>query len=115
MFFYQTLTSLLAEKICGNIEKVFYGKRLVCQTYVYVNGDILDESTYLDPDVETNSVKEFEVEEGKVFVLGDNREYSLDARYWDDPYVDISQIKGKMMINFPVHLIPEMLSYLFKK
>ncbi|MBQ2513142.1 MAG: hypothetical protein II534_07340 [Clostridia bacterium] len=35
----QTLTSLLAEKICGNIEKVFYGKRLACQTYVYVNGD----------------------------------------------------------------------------
>ena len=27
----QTLTSLLAEKICGNIEKVFYGKRLVAR------------------------------------------------------------------------------------
>jgi hypothetical protein len=27
----QTLTSLLAEKICGNIEKVIYGKRLVAR------------------------------------------------------------------------------------
>ena len=41
---------------------------------------------------------EFIVPEGKYFFLGDNRYWSLDSRYWNDPYIDGSEIKGKAQI-----------------
>lgn len=67
--------------------------------YVYINGQKLDEP-YIPEDVETNCDKTFEVPEGCYLVLGDNRENSLDSRYWDDPYVKESDIKGKIIMNF---------------
>lgn len=65
--------------------------------YVVLNGQICDESAYLAKDVETNSEKTFEVPEHSYFLLGDNRENSLDSRYWVNPYVDKSQIVGRFM------------------
>ena len=37
----------------------------------------------------------FVVPEGCFLFLGDNRNGSLDARYWDNPYISGDQIKGK--------------------
>ena len=68
--------------------------------YVYINGQKLDEP-YISEDVETNCDKTFEVPEGCYLVLGDNRENSRDSRYWDNPYVKESEIKGKIIMNFP--------------
>lgn len=68
--------------------------------YVYINGQKLDEP-YISDDVETNCDQTFEVPDGCYFVLGDNRENSWDSRYWDDPYVKASDIKGKILMNFP--------------
>ncbi len=65
--------------------------------YVYINGIVCDESAYLDEDIETNCTKTFTVPEGTVFVLGDNRENSNDARYWDNPYISIDSINGKVL------------------
>lgn len=40
---------------------------------------------------------EFQVPEGSYFVLGDNRNSSVDARYWNNTYVAKEKIIGKAM------------------
>ncbi len=68
---------------------------------VYLNGQALDEK-YLPQDTVTEpfSSDEYIVPEGCVFLLGDNRANSADARLWQDPYVDIKNVKGKLLFVF---------------
>ena len=62
---------------------------------VTVNGETLQEN-YIGTSDNYNG--EFTVPEWKYFFLGDNRYWSLDSRYWEDPYIDGSEIKGKAQI-----------------
>lgn len=38
------------------------------------------------------------VPEGRVFLLGDNRDHSKDSRFWLDPFLEIGRIKGRALI-----------------
>ncbi len=70
--------------------------------YVFVNGKMIDESSYLPSDFKThgeNFLKDGQVvtvPEGSIFVLGDNRNFSSDSRDWG--FVPISEVIGKSMI-----------------
>ena len=58
---------------------------------VIVNNETLKENYIGTAD---NYNGEFIVPEGKYFFLGDNRYWS----YWEDPYIDASEIKGKAQV-----------------
>lgn len=70
--------------------------------YVFINGIICDESAYLKSDVETNCTESFTVPEGCYFLLGDNRENSIDSRHWNNTFVKRENLIGKIIfhINF---------------
>ena len=89
------------EDYCKRIIGVAGDTILFADGYVYVNGEKLEE-TYFDADTETNCTKEFTVPDDTVFVLGDNREFSIDSRHWEDPYISISDINGKYLFSLPL-------------
>ena len=74
--------------------------------HVYIDGEPLDESAYLADDVLTECDETFTVPEGCVFLLGDNREVSLDARYWENPYISYDDIKCEVKMIIPFHKLP---------
>ncbi len=68
---------------------------------VYVDGVALEED-YINSPTYTNGGTEFPlvVEEGCVFVMGDNRGVSLDSRYPEVGLVDEREILGKAVLLF---------------
>lgn len=71
---------------------------------VFINNEMLDESAYIPHNVKTNSEKQFVVPEDCYFVLGDNREKSLDSREFENPYIPRSDIQGKYL-NFRISFL----------
>lgn len=97
------------------IEDKLYIKRIVALSgdrillqggKVYLNGQPLDESVYLKPDIQTyggaslpDGVEKI-VPDGYIFVMGDNRPYSSDSREWG--FLDQTRIVGESMVRiFP--------------
>lgn len=64
---------------------------------VYLNDKLLDE-TYLSEGMDTTGDVDIVVPEGKLFVLGDNREVSLDSRYEQVGLVDVTDVEGKVLV-----------------
>lgn len=62
---------------------------------LYINGKLFQDSHAIWLESGRRDFGPVVVPQGKVLLLGDNRDYSKDSRYWNDPFLDIYRIKGK--------------------
>ena len=71
---------------------------------VYINNCLLDESSYVVglTKILIKNNNEFSVPKNCVFVMGDNREHSADARYWKEPYINYEDIVGKVVFEYSI-------------
>ena len=65
--------------------------------YVYLNGEMLDEP-YVAEEGISGEMGSVTVEEGKMFVMGDNRRVSQDSRSPELGQVEESSIVGKVVL-----------------
>jgi signal peptidase I len=66
-------------------------------TTVFINNEPLTED-YAEWRI--GGVRDFSpqvVPDDSVFFLGDNRDYSKDSRFWNQPFIEISRLKGKAL------------------
>ena len=94
-------------------ESVYYIKRIIGEPgdkveikdgKTYVNEEIINEP-YLAEE-ENGDFGPYNVPESSYFMLGDNRNYSKDARFWTNKYVEEDKIIGKAFyIWFPFNRI----------
>lgn len=73
------------------------GDTVVCQEdQLYINGELIEEP-YLE-DYEVTGDFNVSVPDGKLFVLGDNREDSWDSRHFG--FIDMEQVVGKVNLRY---------------
>ncbi len=73
---------------------------------VFVNGELLQEAYIADPTQQSYDVQfPVTVPQGKLFLMGDNRRYSLDSRHSSIGFIDERDILGKVI--FRILPIPE--------
>lgn len=69
---------------------------------VYVDGELLEENyiqgTTTPGDIEPDEINGI-IPDGKIFVMGDNRQVSLDSRYKQIGLIDIENINGVVKLN----------------
>lgn len=64
---------------------------------IYIDGELLEEDYLKEDWIIATGPYRFEVPEGSYLVLGDNRNNSYDARYWQNTYVSEDKILGKAL------------------
>ena len=65
---------------------------------VLVNGQVQDEP-YIK-EITEGDFGPYHVPEGYYFMMGDNRNKSLDARFWENTYVEKDAILGKVVLRY---------------
>lgn len=69
----------------------------IVDAQVYINGELLEEDYLKEAWVSGTGPYEFNVPEGHYYFMGDNRNDSLDARYWANTYVPKDDLIGKAL------------------
>lgn len=98
------------ETVGRNGETIYYVKRVIgvegdvidiVDGNVYLNGSEtpLDEP-YLAEEMDPDETYHFEVPEDCYFMMGDNRNYSADARYWRNPYISKDKMIAKVLVEY---------------
>lgn len=92
------------------VSTVYYVKRVIglpgdtvdiIDDRVYLNGsDTPLDEPYLAEEMNQGETFHFEVPEGCYFMMGDNRNYSLDARYWRDHYISKDKMVAKVLFEY---------------
>lgn len=67
--------------------------------HIVVNGERINEP-YLNEPMKVDQYMKFEVPEDSYFFMGDNRNNSYDARFWDDHYVEEDRITAKVVFQY---------------
>lgn len=65
---------------------------------VSVNGQQLDEPYIAE--ITQGDFGTYVVPEGYYFMMGDNRNHSLDSRFWKNPFVEEDEILGKVVLRY---------------
>ena len=91
-------------------ETIYYVKRIIgvegdtidiVDGKVYLNGsDTPLEEPYLAEEMDPDETYHFEVPEDCFFMMGDNRNYSADARYWRNPYISKDKMIAKVLVEY---------------
>ena len=89
---------------------IYYVKRIIgipgdvidiVDDKVYLNGsDTPLEEPYLAEEMNQGETFHFEVPKGCYFMMGDNRNWSLDARYWKNPYISKDKIIAQVLFEY---------------
>ena len=87
--------------------KILYVKRIIGtpgDTVTVTNGEVLVNGKTLDePYILERTEGEFgpyTVPEDSYFMMGDNRNRSVDSRYWDNQFVEKNKILGKVVLRY---------------
>ena len=99
----------------GDIIVFKYGKKLTVKRVIGINGDTIEiresrilingkkiNESYIKGKTKTDKRTKWLVPENSYFVLGDNREDSIDSRYKINPYIKEKNIIGKVIFSFGI-------------
>lgn len=65
---------------------------------IYVNGEALEEDYIAE--ITEGDFGPYTVPEGCYFMMGDNRNHSVDSRFWEDKFVEKEEILGKVVLRY---------------